>query len=172
MPLGLFDRLIRVNLLGTYNVDRLVAAEMVKSTPPIGPDGERGVLVHTASVNAEDHPEGSGPYNVAKAGVMALTLNVSKELARWGIRCMTIQPGGMDTPGLALGGSWGQDQIDRAGVFPMRLGKDYEYGKLVVHILDNSYLNGSSIRLDGAIRIPIQKSDPTRFERKYGKSKL
>lgn len=85
---------------------------------------------------------------------------------------MSIQPGGMNTPGLALGGDWGQKQIDQAGVFPMRLGHDYEFAKLVVHILDNSYLNGESIRLDGGIRIPSQKNDPKRFERKYGKPSL
>ncbi|KAI9030342.1 short-chain dehydrogenase [Hyaloraphidium curvatum] len=172
MPIGLFDRIVRVNLHGTYLMDSLVAAEMIKSTPPIGPDGERGVLIHTSSVNASDNPEGAVPYNVAKAAVLALTLGNARELSRWGIRCMTIQPGAMDTPGLALGGSWGQDQIDKAGVFPRRLGGADEFAALVIHIIQNHYLNGSTIRLDGGVRVPLQRDDPKRFERKYGKSVL
>ncbi|MGC8475017.1 MAG: SDR family NAD(P)-dependent oxidoreductase [Acetobacteraceae bacterium] len=152
-PLALeaFARVIAVNLIGTFNMLRLAAARM--STLDPGPDGERGVVVNTASVAAYDGQVGQAAYAASKAGVVGLTLPAARELARAGIRVMTIAPGLIETPMFD-----GVPETLRQGLaasvpFPSRLGRPEEYAALVLHICANRYLNGETIRLDGALRM-------------------
>ena len=149
--LASFERTIRINLVGTFNVIRLVAAKM--SVQPALPGGERGVIVNTSSVASMDGQIGQAAYAASKAGVNGMTLPIARELARFGIRVMTIAPGIFDTPMLQ-----GMSEEVRASLgqqipFPSRLGKPDEYAALVRHILENEVLNGEVIRLDGAIRM-------------------
>lgn len=148
-----FSKIINVNLIGTFNVLRLAAAEMVKN-PPEGPSGERGVIINTASIAAYDGQTGQAAYAASKGGVVSMTLPIARDLAREGIRCMTIAPGLFETP-MVKGLS---DKI-RAGIeaqleYPKRFGLPAEYAKLVNHIVENAYLNGECIRLDAASRLP------------------
>jgi NAD(P)-dependent dehydrogenase (short-subunit alcohol dehydrogenase family) len=149
-PLDSFLEVLRVNLAGTYNVLRLVAASMAANTPL---DGERGVCVLTASVAAFDGQIGQTAYAASKAGVAGMTLVAARDLATLGIRVNTIAPGTFDTPMLGRLSDDVRDTLAAAVPFPNRLGEPSEYGALALHLLQNAYLNGETIRLDGAIRM-------------------
>ncbi|WP_157267315.1 SDR family NAD(P)-dependent oxidoreductase [Azohydromonas aeria] len=146
-----FARTVQVNLVGTFNMLRLAAAAIAESAP--GPDGERGVIVNTASVAAFDGQIGQAGYAASKGGVVAMTLPIARELARHGIRVVTIAPGIMETPMLKGMPTEVQDALGRMVPFPSRLGRPDEFAGLVQHIVENAYLNGEVIRLDGAIRM-------------------
>jgi NAD(P)-dependent dehydrogenase (short-subunit alcohol dehydrogenase family) len=150
IPLEQFERVIRVNLIGTFNVVRLAAAAMVK-TDPVGE--ERGLIVNTASVAAFDGQIGQPAYSASKGGVAAMTLPLAREFARDLIRVMTIAPGVFETPMMAGLPQAAQDSLAAQVPHPSRLGKPAEYAALVRHIVDNPMLNGEVIRLDGAIRM-------------------
>ncbi|MEZ5625975.1 3-hydroxyacyl-CoA dehydrogenase [Denitromonas sp.] len=149
--LASFAKVININLVGTFNMIRLAAEAMSQNTP--NAMGERGVIVSTASVAAYDGQIGQAAYAASKGGVVALTLPVARELARSGIRVMTIAPGIMETPMLMGMPAEVQDALGKMVPFPSRMGKPAEYAALVRHIAENSYLNGEVIRLDGAIRM-------------------
>ena len=146
-----FVRGITVNLIGTFNMLRLAADAMVKEAPDA--EGERGVIVNTASVAAFDGQIGQAAYAASKGGVAALTLPVARELARFGIRVLTIAPGIFETPMMAGLPQDVQDSLGKSVPFPSRLGRPSEYAALVKHICENSMLNGEVIRLDGALRM-------------------
>lgn len=146
-----FSRVININLIGTFNLLRLAAEAIAKSTA--NTEGERGVIINTASVAAFDGQVGQAAYAASKGAVASLTLPAARELARYGIRVMTIAPGIFETPMMA-----GMSDEVRAALsadvpFPPRLGKPEEYAALVRHIIENSMLNGEVIRLDGALRM-------------------
>jgi len=149
-----FARVININLVGTFNMIRLAAEAMMKHAPDVG--GERGVIINTASVAAYDGQLGQAAYAASKGGIVALTLPVARELARSGIRCMTIAPGIMETPMLLGMPPEVQDSLNKMVPFPTRMGKPAEYAALVRHIAENAYLNGEVIRLDGAIRMGVK----------------
>jgi len=151
-PLATFERGIRINLVGTFNAIRLAAAKMIVQEP-VGEGGERGVIVNTSSVASIDGQIGQASYSASKAGVNGMTLPIARELAKFGVRVMTIAPGIFETPMVA-----GMTDELRASLgaqvpFPPRLGKPGEYAALVRHIIENQMLNGEVIRLDGAIRM-------------------
>ena len=146
-----FARTVSINLIGTFNMLRLAADVMSKAEPDAG--GERGVIINTASVAAFDGQIGQAGYASSKAGVVGLTLPVARELARFGIRVMAIAPGIMETPMLMGMPQEVQDGLGKMVPFPSRLGKPAEFAGLVRHIVENPYLNGEVIRLDGAIRM-------------------
>jgi NAD(P)-dependent dehydrogenase (short-subunit alcohol dehydrogenase family) len=149
--LGVFETVIRVNLIGTFNVLRLAAAQMVTQEP----DGEeRGVLVNTASIAAFDGQIGQAAYASSKGGVVSLTLVVARDLAARLVRCCTIAPGTFDTPMLALLPEEARQALADQIPHPRRLGKPSEFAALVRHIVENPALNGETIRLDGALRMP------------------
>jgi NAD(P)-dependent dehydrogenase (short-subunit alcohol dehydrogenase family) len=150
-PLELFERVIRINLIGTFNVIRLAAAAMVEGEP--NDEGERGVIVNTASVAAFEGQIGQAAYSASKGGIVGLTLPVARELARQGIRVVTIAPGIFDTPLLAALPEPARISLGQQVPFPPRLGRPGEYAALVRHIIENVMLNGEVIRLDGAIRM-------------------
>jgi NAD(P)-dependent dehydrogenase (short-subunit alcohol dehydrogenase family) len=150
-PLDHFARVIEVNLVGTFNVIRLVAAAMTANTP--GEGGERGVIVNTASVAAFDGQIGQAAYSASKGGIVSLTLPLAREFARIGVRVMTIAPGTFDTPLLAALPEAARVSLAQQVPFPARLGRPEEYASLVKHIFENEMLNGEVIRLDGAIRM-------------------
>jgi NAD(P)-dependent dehydrogenase (short-subunit alcohol dehydrogenase family) len=150
-PLADFERIIRVNLIGTYNVIGQASAVMAATDPTS--DGDRGVIVNTASVAAFDGQIGQPAYSASKGGVHAMTLPVARELARYGIRVCTIAPGIMETPMLAGLPPAAQESLGQQVPYPQRLGTPDEYARLVTAIVDNGYLNGETIRLDGAIRM-------------------
>ena len=149
--LGAFTKVIQVNLIGTFNVVRLAAAVMRENDPDEG--GERGVIVNTASVAAFDGQIGQAAYSASKGGVVAMTLPIARELARDGIRVVTIAPGIFETPMLAGLPEEARESLGKQVPFPPRLGKPDEYAALVEHIVENTMLNGEVIRLDGAIRM-------------------
>ncbi|MCK6411252.1 MAG: 3-hydroxyacyl-CoA dehydrogenase [Azonexus sp.] len=146
-----FAKVVNINLVGTFNMLRLAAAEMQKNTPDAG--GERGVIINTASIAAFEGQLGQVAYAASKGGVVALTLPVARELARSAIRCVTIAPGIMETPMLLGMPAEVQDSLNKMVPFPTRMGKPDEYASLVRHITENAYLNGEVIRLDGSIRM-------------------
>lgn len=146
-----FEKIVRINLIGTYNVIAQASAAIAK-TEPVG-DGDRGVIVNTASVAAFDGQIGQPAYAASKGGVHAMTLPIARELARHRIRVCTIAPGIMETPMLAGLPEAAQASLGEQVPYPPRLGRPTEYGSLVLHIVDNGYLNGETIRLDGAIRM-------------------
>jgi NAD(P)-dependent dehydrogenase (short-subunit alcohol dehydrogenase family) len=150
-PLALFSKVIQINLIGTFNVIRLAAAAMAENEPLAG--GERGVIVNTASVAAFDGQIGQAAYSASKGGVVGLTLPIARELARVGIRVMTIAPGIFETPMLAGLPEAARQSLGQQVPFPPRLGQPAEYAALVKHIVENQMLNGEVIRLDGAIRM-------------------
>jgi NAD(P)-dependent dehydrogenase (short-subunit alcohol dehydrogenase family) len=149
--LARFVAAIQVNLVGTFNVTRLAAQAMAANEP--GEDGERGVIVNTASVAAFDGQIGQAAYSASKAGVAGMTLPIARELARHGIRVMAIAPGTFDTPMLAAMSDQVRASLGAQVPFPSRLGRPTEYAALVRHIVENRMLNGETIRLDGAIRM-------------------
>ncbi len=151
MDLALFERIIRVNLVGTFNVIRLAAARMLGNRPDEG--GERGVIVNTASVAAFDGQIGQAAYAASKAGVVGLTLPVARDLSDSGIRCVTIAPGIFDTPMMASFSDEVRASLGASVPFPRRLGRPDEFAAMVAHVIENSMLNGETIRLDGALRM-------------------
>jgi NAD(P)-dependent dehydrogenase (short-subunit alcohol dehydrogenase family) len=146
-----FKRAIDINLIGTFNVLRLAAEAMAKGEP--NADGERGVIINTASVAAFDGQIGQAAYAASKAAVVGMTLPVARELARYGIRVMSIAPGIFHTPMVASLTQEIQDSLGKMVPFPPRLGRPDEFANLVRAIIENAMLNGESIRLDGAIRM-------------------
>ena len=151
LKLDAFERVIRVNLIGTFNMLRLAAAEM-SDTDPLE-DNERGVIVNTASIAAFDGQVGQAAYAASKGGVASLTLPAARELARAGVRVMTIAPGLFHTPMVAQLPPEIQASLGASIPFPSRLGLPEEYAALVEHIVGNRFLNGETIRLDGALRM-------------------
>ena len=146
-----FSKVVEVNLVGTFNVVRLAAEAMARNEPTEG--GERGVIVNTASVAAFDGQIGQVAYAASKGGVAAMTLPIARELARHGIRVMTIAPGIFDTSMLAGLPEAARESLGRQVLFPQRLGRPEEFAALVRHIIENQMLNGEVIRLDAAIRL-------------------
>ena len=150
-PLALFSKVIAVNLVGSFNMIRLVAEAMSRNEPE--PTGERGVLISTASVAAYDGQIGQAAYSASKGGIVGMTLPIARDLARSGIRNMTIAPGIFGTPMLFTMPQEVQNALAASVPFPSRLGRPADYAKLVHQIVTNEMLNGEVIRLDGAIRL-------------------
>lgn len=152
-PLALdqFTRIININLIGTFNVIRLAAAQM--NTQPANEEGERGVLINTASIAAYDGQIGQPAYAASKAGVVGMTLPIAREFARVGIRIVTIAPGLFETPMMAALPQEARDSLGKSVPFPPRLGRPSEFAHLVQTIVENTMLNGETIRLDGALRM-------------------
>jgi NAD(P)-dependent dehydrogenase (short-subunit alcohol dehydrogenase family) len=151
LPLERFERVIQVNLIGTFNVIRLAAGLMMQNTPNV--EGERGVIINTASVAAFEGQIGQPAYAASKAGVAGLTLPIAREFATHGIRVVAIAPGVFDTPMVAGLPEPAQQALSAAVPFPKRLGRPDEYAALARHIVENVMLNGETIRLDGALRM-------------------
>lgn len=151
LPFADFERTIRVNLLGSFNMLRLAAARMVAADPE--EDGERGVIVNTASVAAFDGQIGQAAYSASKGGIVAMALPIARELAKFGVRVNTIAPGLFLTPLLEGLGEEVQRSIAATIPFPQRLGKPEEFGRTVQYIFETAYLNAEVIRLDGAVRM-------------------
>jgi NAD(P)-dependent dehydrogenase (short-subunit alcohol dehydrogenase family) len=149
-PLADFEKVVRVNLIGTFNMIRLVAAEMAKLEPI---EGERGAVISTASVAAYEGQIGQAAYSASKGGVAAMTLPIAREFAQFGIRVNTIAPGVFMTPMMAGLPQPAQDSLGASVPFPARLGAPAEYAALAVHIIENGYINGETIRIDGALRM-------------------
>jgi NAD(P)-dependent dehydrogenase (short-subunit alcohol dehydrogenase family) len=154
IPLKKFEFVVRVNLIGTYNCARLAAAAMTRTEPQA--DGERGVILNTASVAAFDGQIGQTPYSAAKGGVVAMTLPMARDLAIHGIRVNTIAPGLIDTPIYGEGDRADafKAKLGTSVVFPQRLGYADEFASLATELVINSYMNGEVVRLDGAVRLP------------------
>ncbi len=150
-PLDAFQRVIMINLVGTFNMIRLAATAMARQEPL--PNGERGVIVNTASVAAYDGQVGQVAYSASKGGVVGMTLPIARDLSRDGIRVMTIAPGIFETPMLMNMSQEVRDSLGKQVPFPSRLGRPEEYADLARSILENEMLNGETIRLDGAIRM-------------------
>jgi NAD(P)-dependent dehydrogenase (short-subunit alcohol dehydrogenase family) len=151
MPLADFERIIRINLIGTFNAMRLAAADMQGLAPM--EDGERGVIISTASVAAYEGQIGQAAYAASKGGVVALTLPAARELSQFGIRVNAIAPGIFSTPMLAALPEETQKSLAVSVPFPKLLGRPGQYADLALHIIENRYLNGETIRLDGALRM-------------------
>ncbi|MDR5905302.1 3-hydroxyacyl-CoA dehydrogenase [Franzmannia qiaohouensis] len=151
LPLEAFSRIVNINLLGSFNMLRLAAAAMAKGEPQA--DGERGVIINTASVAAFDGQIGQPAYAASKGGIVAMTLPIAREMARHGIRVMTIAPGLFKTPLMESLPEEAQQSLAASIPFPSRLGEPDEFARLACHIVDNPMLNGETIRLDGAIRM-------------------
>lgn len=150
--LSIFEKVIQVNLIGTFNVMRL-AADAMSTQDPYSDDNERGVIINTASVAAFEGQIGQAAYSASKAGVAGLTLPAAREFARFGIRVVTIAPGLFETPMMENLPAKALDALNEATEYPRRLGTPDEYAKMVLSILDNPLLNGCTIRLDGAVRL-------------------
>jgi 3-hydroxyacyl-CoA dehydrogenase / 3-hydroxy-2-methylbutyryl-CoA dehydrogenase len=151
MPLDAFARVIGINLIGTFNVTRLAAAAMQTNTP--NDDGERGVIINTASVAAFDGQIGQVAYSASKGGVVGMTLPLARDLAMIGVRVNTIAPGIFNTPLMNASPDSVKLPLIEMTQFPKRLGYPSEYAQLALHIVENSFMNGETIRLDGAIRM-------------------
>jgi NAD(P)-dependent dehydrogenase (short-subunit alcohol dehydrogenase family) len=152
MNLASFTRVFQINLIGTFNTIRLAAAAMANNAPTTE-DGERGVIINTASVAAFDGQIGQAAYSASKGGIVAMTLSIARELARFGIRVMTIAPGTFETPMMGNLSEEARRSLGQQVPFPPRLGRPSEYAALAKHIIENEMLNGETIRLDGAIRM-------------------
>jgi NAD(P)-dependent dehydrogenase (short-subunit alcohol dehydrogenase family) len=150
-PLDLFERVLRVNLIGTFNAIRLASLVMAENLP--NEDGERGVIVNTASVAAFDGQIGQAAYSASKGGIVGMTLPIARDLSRHGVRVCTIAPGLFDTPLLAGLPEAARLSLGQQVPFPSRLGRPTEYAQLVQSIIENPMLNGEIIRLDGALRM-------------------
>jgi NAD(P)-dependent dehydrogenase (short-subunit alcohol dehydrogenase family) len=150
-PLEDFERVVRINLVGTYNVIRLAAARIAKLEPLA--DGERGVVLNTASVAAFDGQVGQEAYSASKGGIVGMTLPLARDLAQWGIRVMTVAPGLFRTPLMEQLPAEVQQSLAASIPFPKRLGQPEEFAALAAHIVSNGHLNGEVIRLDGALRM-------------------
>lgn len=152
MPLENFDRVIQVNLVGTFNIMRLCMAQMMRQQL-LNSDQERGVVINTASIAAFEGQIGQAAYSASKGGVVALTLPAAREFSKFGIRVMAIAPGIVATPMMMDMQDEVQDNLAASVPFPKRLGHVVEYARLVKEIIENAYLNGSVIRFDGALRM-------------------
>jgi NAD(P)-dependent dehydrogenase (short-subunit alcohol dehydrogenase family) len=150
-PLDMFQKVISINLIGSFNMIRVASEAMSKNDPE--PTGERGVLINTASVAAYDGQIGQAAYSASKAGVVGMTLPIARDLAPLGIRCCTIAPGIFGTPMIFGMPQAVQDSLAASIPFPSRLGRPDDYAKLIHQIVTNDMLNGETIRLDGAIRL-------------------
>ncbi|WP_296236939.1 SDR family NAD(P)-dependent oxidoreductase [Psychrobacter sp. UBA5136] len=150
-----FSRGVNINLVGSFNVARLVAASIAKrvANGASEQNADNGIIINTASIAAFDGQVGQASYSSSKAGVVGLTLPLARELARHGIRVMTIAPGVFATPMMEAIPEKAREQLEAGVPYPKRLGNPNEFAKLVMHIIDNAYLNGEVIRLDGAIRM-------------------
>ena len=153
MPLEKFEHIVRVNLIGTFNVLRL-CAETMQTNEPQTDDNERGVIVNVASVAAFDGQTGQAGYAASKGGIVSMTLPIARDLAKRGIRVITVAPGVFETPLLASAPDKVRDPLIAITQFPKRLGKPEEFAEEVAHIVNCSYLNGEVIRLDAGIRMP------------------
>ncbi len=151
-PLLPFETIVQINLIGTFNVLRFAAAAMIANEP--AEDGERGVCVTTASIAAYDGQIGQIAYSASKGGVVGMTLPAARDLAQYGIRVNTIAPGLFDTPLLAALPEDARQKLGAGVPYPPRLGQPPEYAQLACHIVENRMLNGETIRLDGALRMP------------------
>jgi len=151
MALDFFSQVIQVNLVGSFNIIKAAGAAM-ESNPP-NPDGERGVIVSTASVAAYDGQIGQAAYSASKGGIVGMTLPIAREFARIGVRVNAVAPGIFWTPMVDGMPEHVQESLSASIPFPSRLGKPEEYAELVAHIMENGYLNGETIRLDGAVRL-------------------
>jgi 3-hydroxyacyl-CoA dehydrogenase / 3-hydroxy-2-methylbutyryl-CoA dehydrogenase len=151
-PLMPFETIVSINLIGTFNVLRFAAAAMIANEP--AEDGERGACVNTASIAAFDGQVGQIAYSASKGGVVAMTLPAARDLAQYGIRVNTIAPGLFDTPLLAALPQEARDKLGAGVPFPQRLGAPAEYAQLACHLVENVMVNGETIRLDGALRMP------------------
>ncbi|RDV26117.1 SDR family NAD(P)-dependent oxidoreductase [Alteromonas aestuariivivens] len=151
-PLAQFQSTLDINLVGTFNVNRLVAAAMA-SQHPCNEHGERGILINTASIAGYEGQIGQTAYAASKAGIIGMTLPMARDLAGLGIRVNTIAPGVMGTPMLLAMPETVQDALTASIPFPKRLGLPEEFARLVIHLTENAYLNGETIRLDGALRM-------------------
>src|SRR3954465_942920 len=149
--LALFQKVVQVNLIGTFNMLRLAAAAMSKNEP--NAEGERGVIINTASVAAFEGQIGQAAYSASKGGVAALTLPAARELARFGIRVVAIAPGIFETAMMHAAPEAVQQSLAEQAAFPQRFGRPEEYAQLVQQIIENPMLNGCTIRLDGAVRM-------------------
>jgi len=151
MPMDHFNKVVQINLMGTMNVVRLAAEKMVKNIP--NEDGEKGVVINTASAAAFEGQIGQAAYSASKAGVVGMTLPIAREFADYGIRIMTIVPGLFETPMLAGLPEKAKEALNKMMPFPKRLGKPFEFAQLARQIIENPMLNGSIIRLDAALRM-------------------
>ncbi len=151
VALDWFVKIVQVNLIGTFNTTRLAAGAMAKNEPDA--DGERGVVINTASVAAFEGQIGQVAYSASKGGIVGMTLPLARDLARHGIRVMTIAPGVFDTPLLGRLPEEARKSLCASVPFPPRLGQPEEYARLALSIIENPYLNGEVIRLDGALRM-------------------
>jgi NAD(P)-dependent dehydrogenase (short-subunit alcohol dehydrogenase family) len=149
--LSAFSKVISINLIGTFNVLRLAAAAISRSEPR--PGGERGIIINTASAAAFDGQIGQAAYSASKGGIVSMALPVARELARFGIRVVTVAPGIFDTPLLAKLPETARRSLGEQVPFPPRLGRPEEFAALVAHIIENEMLNAEVIRLDGALRM-------------------
>ena len=150
--LGVFVQILKINLIGTFDAIRLAAFHMQNNKP--NDDGERGVIVNTASIAAWDGQIGQAAYSASKAGIVGMTLTIARDLARSGIRCCTIAPGIFDTPLMSALPEENRTALGQQIPFPKRLGRSQEFAMLTQQIVENPMMNGESIRLDGAIRMP------------------
>lgn len=151
-PLDAFERVVAVNLVGVFNLVRLAAWAM-HELEPIGPDGERGVIITTASIAATDGVDGGVAYSASKGGVRGMTLPLARDLAPWGIRAVSISPGSFDTPLVAGMPQEYTDQMAAATPFPSRFGHGHEFASLCEHVVVNRMINGADLRLDGGLRM-------------------
>ena len=151
-PLLPFETIVQINLIGTFNVLRLAAAAMIANEPL--EDGERGVCVNTASIAAYDGQVGQIAYSASKGGIVGMTLPAARDLSQYGIRVNTIAPGLFDTPLLAALPEEARQKLGAGVPYPARLGQPVEYAQLACHLVENRMLNGETIRLDGALRMP------------------
>ncbi|MRR15213.1 MAG: 3-hydroxyacyl-CoA dehydrogenase [Deltaproteobacteria bacterium] len=152
LPLASFNKVIQINLVGTLNVIRLAVEQMVNNVP--NAEGEKGVIVNTASIAACDGQIGQAAYAASKGGIVGMTLPIARECADYGIRVATIAPGLFETPLMAGMPPAVKESMAQGVPFPKRLGKPVEYARLVLHVIENPMLNGCCIRLDGALRMP------------------
>jgi NAD(P)-dependent dehydrogenase (short-subunit alcohol dehydrogenase family) len=154
LAMKLFERVVRVNLFGSFNCARLAAAAMAQL--PADDDGQRGVIIHTASVAAFEGQIGQVAYSASKGGIVGMTLPMARDLARAGIRVNTIAPGLIDTPiyGSGDAGKQFKDNLAASAVFPHRLGKPEEFALMAMQLITNPFVNGETVRLDGAVRLP------------------
>jgi 3-hydroxyacyl-CoA dehydrogenase / 3-hydroxy-2-methylbutyryl-CoA dehydrogenase len=153
-PLSLeaFNKVLQINLVGTLNVIRLAVEQMMNNTP--GEEGEKGVIINSASIAAFEGQVGQVAYSASKAGIVGMTLPIAREISDYGIRIVTIAPGIFDTPMMAGLPPAVKEDMAKTVPFPKRLGKPVEFAKMVLYIIDNIMLNGCCIRLDGALRMP------------------
>jgi NAD(P)-dependent dehydrogenase (short-subunit alcohol dehydrogenase family) len=152
MPLAEFRRVLDINVIGTFNVMRLITQKMI-SLPPLNDSGERGVIINTASVAAFEGQIGQTAYSASKGAIVSLTLPAARELAQFGVRVMTIAPGLVDTPMFQKISPEARASLEATVPFPKRLARPDEYAMLVEQIIQNPMLNGEVIRLDGALRM-------------------